>query len=230
MLSFTPRKDILPSAEQELWPRLVPAAELGFVLYGGTASALRLGHRISDDFDFFTEHELEKERLMEVFPFIGRSTVLQDRPNTFTVHVPFGQTRNEYVKVSFFGSIGFGRVGEPGLTSDGVLQVASLDDLMATKVKTILQRVSAKDYIDIAAMLNAGVSLDRGLAAACAMFGHLFQPSESLRAMTYFEGGDLLLLNEDVRVTLIGAASAVRELPNIQVLSRSLTGRQPKRS
>jgi len=34
--------------------------------------------------------------------------------------------------------------------------VTSLDDLMATKVKTILQRVSAKDYTDIAAMMKMG--------------------------------------------------------------------------
>ena len=35
--------------------------------------------------------------------------------------------------MSFFGTISFGRVGEPGLTDDGVLQVACLDDLMAMK-------------------------------------------------------------------------------------------------
>jgi len=58
------------------------------------------------------------------------------------------------------------------------------------------------------------------------MFGNAFQPSESLRAMTYFEGGDLYLLTADVRETLIRAASAVRELPKIQVLSHSLAGYQ----
>ena len=223
MSLFEPRREILPPTQQELWTELLPTAELGFVLYGGTAIALRLGHRASEDFDFFTEIELEKEALLEAFPFIARSTVLQDRLNTFTVQVPSTQFRNVYTKVSFFGSIAFGRVGEPELTSDGILQVASLDDLMANKVKAILQRISAKDYIDIAAMLNAGVSLDQGLAAARAMFGLAFQPSESLRAMTYFEGGDLHLVADDVRKTLIGAASAVRELPNIQLLSRSLS-------
>jgi Nucleotidyl transferase AbiEii toxin, Type IV TA system len=146
MSPFNPRKDILPPAQRELWMELLPAQGLGFVLYGGTAIALRLGHRTSEDFDFFTERELHKEALLEAFPFITRSTVLQDRSNSFTVQVPFGRFENHYVKVSFFGSISFGRVGEPGITSDGVLQVASLDDLMANKVKVILQRVSAKDY------------------------------------------------------------------------------------
>jgi hypothetical protein len=39
----TPRLDALPDAQQRLWPELRPARDLGFVLYGGTAIALRLG-------------------------------------------------------------------------------------------------------------------------------------------------------------------------------------------
>jgi hypothetical protein len=39
---------------------LPPAQRLGFVLYGGTAIALRLGHRSSVDFDFFTADPLKK--------------------------------------------------------------------------------------------------------------------------------------------------------------------------
>lgn len=100
-------------------------------------------------------------------------------------------------RVAFFGTIDNGRVGEPQLTCDIVMQVASLDDLMATKAKVILQRVEAKDYKDIAAMAKAGVSIAKGLASARKMYGPSFQPSESLKAMVYFEGGDLHTLNQD---------------------------------
>jgi len=72
-----------------------------------------------------------------------------------------------------------------------------LRDLIATK--TIPQRVSVKDYTDIAAMMKAGVSLAKGLAATREMFGESFQPSESLRAMIYFEGGNLHLLTPEIR-------------------------------
>lgn len=58
-----------------------------------------------------------------------------------------------------------------------VWDIASLDDLMATKLKVILQCAEAKDYGDIAAMLNKGVSLSTGLAAAREIFGPNFQPS-----------------------------------------------------
>ena len=223
-----PCMDILPIAQQRLWPELRPSINLGMVLYGGTAIALRLGHRYSIDFDFFTEKTLDKNKLQTVFPFIQRSTVLQDEPNAYTVLVPYGETAEQHVKVSFFGAIDFGRVGVPDITEDGALQVATLDDLMATKVKVILQRAEAKDYRDISAMVKAGVSLSKGLATARKMYGNTFQPSESLRALVYFEDGDLGTLTNDEKETLIAAASAVRDLPHIEIASRVLANAENK--
>ncbi|OIP16582.1 MAG: hypothetical protein AUK50_08795 [Comamonadaceae bacterium CG2_30_57_122] len=220
---FKPRMDILPPAQQQLWPQLRPAAALGFALYGGTAIALRLGHRASVDFDFFSEKPLDRDAIHAAFPFIAMSPVLQDQANTFTVNVPYGNSDCENIKVSFFGAIGFGRVGEPDITEDGVLHVASLDDLMATKVKVILQRAEAKDYRDIAAMVGAGVNLAKGLSAARALYGINFQVSESLKAMVYFEDGDLRTLTKGERTCLAKAVSAVRDLPHVDVLVKQLT-------
>jgi hypothetical protein len=220
---FKPRMDILPPAQQRLWPELWPAAGLGFALYGGTAIALRLGHPASVDFDFFSEQPLDRDAIRAAFPFIRLSPVLQDQPNTFTVNVPYGDAEREHVKVSFFGKIGFGRVGEPEITEDGVLHVASLGDLMATKVKVVLQRAEAKDYRDIAAMVGAGVDLAKGLSAARTLFGINFQPSESLKAMVYFDDGDLRTLTKGERTCLIQAVSQVCELPPVKVLAQQLT-------
>jgi Nucleotidyl transferase AbiEii toxin, Type IV TA system len=49
---FIPRLDILPLPQRRLWDEFagIPPE---FVLYGGTAIALHLGHRESVDFDFF---------------------------------------------------------------------------------------------------------------------------------------------------------------------------------
>lgn len=221
---FTPRTDILPPAQQRLWSELRAAASLGFALYGGTAIALRLGHRMSVDFDFFSDQALDRAALQAAFPFIAQSTVLQDQPNTLTINVPYSDAAHTHVKVSFIGGIGIGRVGQPSVTADGVLQVASLADLMATKTKVILQRAEAKDYRDIAAMVAAGQSLPHGLAAARAMYGRNFQPSESLKAMVYFEDGDLHTLTQSEKACLVKAASMVRDLPAVAILARPLTG------
>lgn len=221
--TFEPCLAILPPAQQQLWPELRATATLGFALYGGTAVALRLGHRASVDFDFFSEKPLDREAIQAAFPFVARSTTLQDERSTLSVLAPFSDAERSHVKVSFFGTIGFGRVGQPDYTADRVLQVASLDDLMASKVKVVLQRAEAKDYCDIAAMLRAGVSLPRGLAAARAIFGPNFQPSESLKALVYFKDGDLHTLSVDEKNTLVTAVSAVRELPEVAILSKQLT-------
>ena len=220
--TFAPRLEILPAAQRLLWPLLRPAARMGFVLYGGTAIALRLGHRASVDFDFFTDQPLNRAALSASFPFLHRATVLQDTPDTLTALALPSTPNDQQVKVSFFGTLSFGRVGEPELTADGILQVAALDDLMATKLKVILQRIEAKDYQDIAAMIRAGVNLSQGLAGARALYGAAFQPSESLKALVYFEGGDLHRLTDEDRALLIETASSVRGLPTVQIRGSAL--------
>jgi hypothetical protein len=49
---FTPHLEILRKPQRRLWDELA-AVPAEFVLYWGTAIALHLGHRQSEDFDFF---------------------------------------------------------------------------------------------------------------------------------------------------------------------------------
>lgn len=217
MDTFTPRLDLLPPTQRLLWPELRPVQHLGYVLYGGTAIALRLGHRQSVDFDFFNSRPVDRDALRQSLPFLREAAVQQDSGNTFEV-VAAG------VKVSFFGGLDFGRAGQPQQTSDSVARVASLTDLMATKLKVILQRSEAKDYQDIAAMLRAKVRLDLGLAAAEQMFKPTFAPAESLKALVYFEGGDLKRLSADDRAILTAAASRVKDLPRVVLQPELLPG------
>jgi hypothetical protein len=210
MSAFEPHWEVLPESQRALWPQLKASAELGLVLYGGTAAALRLGHRISVDFDFFTEGTLNRAELQDRFAFLRQSTVVQDRPDTLTV---LARAAEDSVKVSFFGGIDMGRAGVPDRTSDGVIEVASLLDLQATKLKVVQQRIEAKDYRDIAAILRAGIRLEDGLAAASALYAANFQPNESLKALTFFEGGDLVDLPDEYRQVLVTAVRAVRQIP-----------------
>ncbi len=61
------------------------------------------------------------------------------------------------------------------------------------------------------------------LAAAREIFGPNFQPSESLKALTYFEDGDLSSLTQSQKEVLIQAAIAVRDLPIVEIQSKCLT-------
>jgi hypothetical protein len=86
-----------------------------------------------------------------------------------------------------------------------------------------MQRVLAKDYRDIAALVRVGVDLGRGLAAAQEMYGPAFQAGESLKALTYFHGGDLAELSHKDRETLVEAVQQVRKLPEVMLVSRDLS-------
>jgi hypothetical protein len=213
--SFQPRLQILPPAQLALWPELASVPK-DFVLYGGTALALRLGHRTSVDFDLFSSEPLD-HRGLERLPLLAGAEVLQAGSDTLTVSVG----RDTPIKLSFFGPIGFGRVGEPELAG-GVIQVASPLDLAGTKIKALLQRVEAKDYLDIAALLRGGVSLANVLSAARCLFGDAFNPLVARKTLAWFEGGNLSSLDEDTRDLLTRAALEDVELPPMKRLSDGL--------
>lgn len=209
--------EILPAAQREIWPQLAPTAALSFALYGGTAVALHLGHRVSVDFDFFRTEPLDKAVLRNVLPLVAQAAVVQDEIDTLAVSAA---TASGPVRLAFFGGIGFGRVGEPMLTGDGTLRVASLDDLLATKLKAILDRAEARDYRDIAAMLRRGASLEFGLGAFKTLFKS--EPAAVLRAIGFFEDGDLRSLALADRETLIAARDCVRDVPAVPLVSERL--------
>lgn len=212
MPSFEPKTAILPPAQRKIWPQLAPASTLSLVLYGGTAVALQLGHRQSLDFDFFSAERLDKKRLEESFAFLADARTVQESPDTLVVMAGDGEGA---VKISFFGGLAIGHVNEPLQTVDGVLLVASLEDLLATKFKAILDRAEAKDYVDIAAMLVAGVSLARGLAAFSLMFQG--DPALALRALGYFRDGDLPMLARADQERLRAARDRIADIPAIEL-------------
>ena len=220
---FAPRLDILPRAQRSLWPHLVQVPG-HFVLYGGTAIALRLGHRQSVDFDFFSDLDLDdaqKNNLLREIKWLSGASVLQNEKDTLTVSVDY---MGAPIKLSFFGGVKNGCVCEPDKTDDDVLCVASMDDLFAHKLKVIHDRAEAKDYQDIAVMLASGQSLSRGLAALETLFGSSVPPMVTLKSLAYFNDlNEPWRLTDDMKATITRAISS---LPNtwekIAVFSHTL--------
>ena len=216
--NFTPRLDILPPPQRRLWDELV-AVPAEFVLYGGTALALHLGHRQSVDFDFFGNRPLDPALLVPAVPFLAGATVTQRAPNTFSCTVE----RGGVIQLSFFGLPGLPRLSPPLIAPDNGLQVASLLDLAGTKASVVQVRAEARDYVDIDALLTDGrIDLPTALAAARAIYGTPFNPQNTLKALSYFEDGNLRRLPQPVRDRLARAAREVNLdlLPVIAVADR----------
>ena len=212
---FRPNLDMLPAAQRALWPEL-SSVPPHFVLYGGTAIALRLGYRQSVDFDFFSAATLRWDEL----PFASEAEVLQRALDTLTLSV----TRaGAPVKLSFFGGLSVGRVGEPELATDNRLAVASLLDLAAAKMKVVQERAESRDYLDVFALLQHGIRLEEALGAAQTLYGTPFNPAITLKALAYFQDGDLPSLPANVRSVLVQAATRVSQLPDVPRISTCLT-------
>jgi hypothetical protein len=202
------RLDILPPAQRRLWDELgsVPSQ---FALYGGTALALHLGHRQSEDFDFFADRDIKPDELYRTLPFLQGAQITQQEPNTLTCLVDRGGP----VKVSLFGVPHLARICEPLVAEDKGVRIASLIDLAGTKASVVQQRAQAKDYVDIDALITqGGIDLSTQLVAAHRVHGAGFAPTPTLKALTYFGDGDLPTLSDEIKRRLVHAATAVDPL------------------
>lgn len=205
MQEFSPHLEILSASQRRLWTELSSVPH-EFVLYGGTALALHLGHRSSLDFDFFGSRVLEQPALETGISFLAGAKVIQRDTNTLSLIVDRGGP----VKVSFFGVPNLPRLAPPHVAKDIGLQVASLLDLAGTKASVVQLRAEAKDYIDIDALMTLGkIGLPTALAAAQKLYGPSFNPQITLKALSYFDDGNLHDLPDSTKRRLVIAAREV---------------------
>lgn len=218
MKEFKPRLDILPAAQIRLWFELSAVPE-EFVLYGGTALALHLGHRTSVDFDFFSQRSLDIASLQAGIPFLGDARIMQREKNTLSAMVD----RGEPVKISFFGLPKLPRLALPHTVRENRIKIASLIDLAGTKASVVQVRAESKDYLDVDALMRLGnISLPTALAAAQKLYGTSFNPEITLKALSFFDDGNLHDLPDDLKQRLVVAAREVDldHLPNLGQDSR----------
>lgn len=176
---------------------------------------MRLGHRRSVDFDFFCSAAFDPVHLCARVPYLDGAAVVLQAPNTLTCLVD----RHGLARVSFFGGLRINRVEDPETAVGSGVKVASLIDLAATMAELVQRRASAKDYLDLDAVTTSGgVALEDALAAAAAVHGLAFNPMPTLKALVYFDDGDLAAVPSEVRVRLAEAVRTVDvdRLPTMQ--------------
>jgi hypothetical protein len=205
--------EILPSAQRDLWESRLSKGFPGWVLYGGTGLALRLGHRVSVDFVFFSSRALSPLSFRDRHGLDGE--VLQAAPNTLTL-------LHRGVKLSFFGGLTLRVVRAPDVF--GGCAVASLEDLAACKLAALVNRVEAKDYLDVAALLRHGMALGRMLACADAVYRGEFPVAVCLKSLTWFESPELATIPAEDRDELIRAVRAVEEIPEVAAMGTEIGG------
>jgi predicted nucleotidyltransferase component of viral defense system len=154
--------------------------EREFYLAGGSGLSLQIGHRISEDLDFFTSHSFDVSSLLRSLrPKVDRLQEILNEVQTLIADL-------DGIKCSFF------YYDVPllfDLVSFHDLKIADWRDILAEKFKTVAQRGSKKDFFDIfCAVKVMKISLDE----AVSIFKKRFESSglnlyHVLRSLTYFE-------------------------------------------
>ncbi len=136
----------------------VVATALGFYLAGGTAVALRLGHRRSEDFDFFTQRVIEPLDLAKDLQARGAPF----RTGFVAPHTLWGTVAR--IKTSFI-QFRYPALEPPTAWTRFGIHLASIDDLVTMKLSAIVKRGSKKDFVDLYAIGTWGpkVALDHML-------------------------------------------------------------------
>jgi hypothetical protein len=212
---FTPRLNILPPQQRRLWDEL-SATPKEFALYGGTALALRLGHRTSVDFDFFAPNNFDPAHLRNSIKYLEGGRTLQEEANTLTMLLD----RNGPIQISYFGLPRLGQIEEHDRLQAPAISIASLIDIAGFKTAVVARRAEPKDYADIHALLTQTlVTLPEMLGAAIAIYGPSFNPLVSLKAIAHFNEPALIDLPTSLKTSLTKAVKSVAldQIPTLNV-------------
>jgi hypothetical protein len=174
------RTDVLTVEQVSVLGRLSPIGEVRtFYLAGGTALALRHGHRRSVDFDFFRLDTFDGVQLVARLEAAFEG--LERLPSgEHTVHV-----RLDGVSSSFF-RLPYPLLTAPEPTPWG-FPMASDDDIAARKLEALAGRGSRKDFVDLYRLCEAGFTLERVFALFEAKYGtQRTERYHRLRALAYF--------------------------------------------
>ena len=150
-------------------------------LAGGSGLALRLGHRKSIDFDFFTDQIFELVEVKEMLNRIGEYVGDYETPKTLVGSI-------NKIKFSLF-NYPYPRIDET--TNFEGVKLAGLKDIAAMKLVAITDRGTKKDYVDLYVLATTCFSIEE-------MFGYYDQKYlcfevnklTLLKSLQYFDDAD----------------------------------------
>jgi len=156
---------------------LLPVLE-PFLLVGGTALALQLGHRKSIDLDLFTPEPFNNATLLDTLASDFEVSIELDESNMLITNI-------EGIKVDFV-KMGY-PILFPTILIEGV-RMLDLRDIAPMKLKAIAQRGSKKDFFDIHFLMD-----QLQLETMISLFQQKFKMHEVfhiVKSLTYFEDAE----------------------------------------
>ena len=144
-----------------------------YILCGGTALAIQIGHRKSEDLDFMMWRISKTEKPEVNWNAIERE--LKEKIGEIENFNMLGFDQVEFVvrgvKFSFFVSDNLSPVTAP-TEYLGNIRLADIESIMAMKMEVMLRRMKFRDYYDIYCMLQEGYSIHNGIEKALNLSRH----------------------------------------------------------
>lgn len=152
----------------------------GLTLGGGTSLALRFGHRISLDADFFSDALFCVESCL--------NEIRREFPDTVLVN----RTKGSSSLVVQNTKVDLLHHPYPLLGTNEVFRhwrLLSLADLAAMKVNAVTNRGSKKDFSDLLLLHEQGLSLETAVNHFCAKYGSEGR-FHAIRSLAWFEDAE----------------------------------------
>ncbi len=137
--------ETLPKTTERVLASIKSIPELkNFYLSGGTALALLLGHRESEDLDFFSNKEFSPQSLQQRLSVIGPLQNVEIDEGTLNTF--FNNVKLQFLYYPY-------KLIEKPVEWNGIF-LSSVIDIACTKLITISARGSKKDFIDMYIVLK----------------------------------------------------------------------------
>lgn len=144
-----------------------------YILVGGTALALQLKTRLSEDLDFqsWKHYKSQKQEVdwVNIEKQLAEIGTIQSREIWDFNHVEF---KVSDVKISFYACDKFSPVSTPVLVKDNLL-LADIKAIAAMKMEVMLRRSAFRDYYDVYSILKHGENFKEIIELALKYSGHI---------------------------------------------------------
>lgn len=155
-----------------------------YFLVGGTALALQIENRMSEDLDFMMWKSQKSEKLEVDWSAIEKELTHIGTVNTRDIwgfdHVEFVI---EGVRISFYASPKFSPITKPVHIKDN-LWLADIEAISAMKMEVMLRRSNFRDYYDLYSILKHGINLKEVIALSLNYSGHVLSTKNLLAMLT----------------------------------------------
>lgn len=171
-------QEVLKLKQKEVFEKLRKFPE--FYLVGGTALALQMGHRISDDFDLFRKKELNKSFISKIYRVFKDYNIKFSLRHSEQMNLEVDSVKFNFVKYSPPLIFKLRKI-------NGV-NVASTKEIALMKAFTLGRRATLKDYVDLYFILNEKImSLDEIIRGCEKKYKEEFNARLFLEELTYLE-------------------------------------------